>query len=245
MWLHGWPGDYLEFLGLLDLIRKKYSPEELPYHIIVPSLPGYALSSGPSTDKNFDTPGIARIVDELMIGLGFEDSSIGGYVAQGGDVGSYACRPLSKHKACKAIHLNFGLMTHPEGTSPTGSTNIEKRGVEHFNEFASNGSAYAYMHGSRPSTIGFVLSSSPLAQLAWIGEKFLFWADAETRPPIDDILDSLTLYWFTQSFARCMYPYREFYNNTPSTYTIHSDPKYHIEDIATSHGSSRLFRWSG
>jgi len=229
VWLHGWPGDYIEFLGLIDLVRKKYSPEELPYHIVVPSLPGYALSSGPPTDKNFDTPGIARIIDKLMVGLGFENSSIGGYVAQGGDVGSYACRPLSLHKACKAIHLNFALMMHPEGTSPTGATETEKRGVERFNDFASAGSAYAYFHGSRPATVGFVLSSSPLAQLAWIGDKFLAWTDPATRPAIDDILDSITLYWFTQSFARCIYPYREFYSKNEVDYIIHTDPKYHIK----------------
>lgn len=229
VWLHGWPGDYIEFLGVMDLVRQKYSSDKLPYHIIVPSLPGYALSSGPSTEKNFDTPGIARITDKLMIGLGFDKSSIGGYVAQGGDVGSYACRPLSLHKHCKAIHLNFALMSAPEGSSATGYSDLEKWGVEHFNEFATAGSAYAYMHGSRPATIGFVLSSSPVAQLAWIGEKFLFWTDPKTRPPIDDILDSITLYWFTQSFARCIYPYREFYATQPTTYTIHKDPAYHIK----------------
>lgn len=229
VWLHGWPGDYLEFLGLLALIKKKYSADKLPYHIIIPSLPGYALSSGPSTKKNFDTEGIARVVDKLMVGLGFDKSPIDGYIAQGGDVGSYACRPLSLHKSCKAIHLNFALMRCPDGAPEFGETDLEKWGVEHFNDFASRGSAYAYMHGSRPSTAGFVLSSSPVAQLAWIGEKFLFWTDPKTRPPIDDILDSITLYWFTQSFARCIYPYREFYSKDQVDYIVHSDPKYHIK----------------
>ncbi|KAJ9602606.1 hypothetical protein H2200_012799 [Cladophialophora chaetospira] len=229
VWLHGWPGDYLEFLGLMRLVRDKYPADQLPYHIIVPSLPGYALSSGPPADKNFDTEGIARIVDKLMVGLGAEQSSINGYVAQGGDVGSYACRPLSLHRACKAVHLNFGLMRHPEGTSPTGSTEIEAKGVERFNAFASDGSAYAYFHGSRPATVGFVLSSSPVAQLAWIGDKFLCWTDPNTRPSTDDILDSITLYWFTQSLARCIYPYREFYSKNEVDYIVHSDPKYHIK----------------
>ena len=30
------------------------------------------------------------------------------------------------------------------------------------------------------------------------------------------------------SQARCIYPYREFYSSTPTTYTIHSDPDYYI-----------------
>lgn len=33
--------------------------------------------------------------------------------------------------------------------------------------FHASGSAYAQMHGTRPSTIGHVLASNPLALLAW------------------------------------------------------------------------------
>jgi hypothetical protein len=40
-----------------------------------------------------------------------------------------------------------------------------------------------------------------------IGEKFQEWTD-ET-PPLKQILDSITLYWFTESFPRCIYVYRE------------------------------------
>jgi hypothetical protein len=40
-----------------------------------------------------------------------------------------------------------------------------------------------------------------------IGEKFQEWTD-ET-PSLTKILDSITLYWFTESFPRCIYTYRE------------------------------------
>lgn len=39
-----------------------------------------------------------------------------------------------------------------------------------------------------------------------IGEKFLEWTD--TDPALDDILESVTLYWLTDTFPRCIYPYR-------------------------------------
>ena len=45
--MHGWPGSFLEFLPMLDLLREKYTPETLPYHAIVPSSPGYAFSELP------------------------------------------------------------------------------------------------------------------------------------------------------------------------------------------------------
>lgn len=68
--------------------------------------------------------------------------------------------------------------------------------------------AYAAEHATRPGTIGLVLSSSPLALLAWIGEKYLEWAD--TPIPLDTILQLTSLYWFTSTFPRSIYPYRDF-----------------------------------
>lgn len=80
---------------------KKYTPENLPFHVIVPSLPGYGYSSGPSLEKNFTTEGIAAVIDKLMIGLGFGD----GYISQGGDIGSFVSRVLGVNsKTCKAVH---------------------------------------------------------------------------------------------------------------------------------------------
>lgn len=101
LFMHGWPGSFLEFLGTLDVLKKKYKPEDLPFHVIVPSLPGYGYSSGPPTDKNFDMQGIARVMDKLMVGLGFGD----GYIAQGGDIGSFVSRVLgATAPSCKAVH---------------------------------------------------------------------------------------------------------------------------------------------
>ncbi|KAK4940405.1 hypothetical protein LTR10_019511 [Elasticomyces elasticus] len=224
LFLHGWPGSHLEFLGVLDRFRKRYSPEELPFHIINPSLPGYTLSSGPPTSRNFETEDCARVLNKLMVGLGFES----GYIAQGGDVGSYVSRILSaKHDACKAIHLNFSMdLEQPEGVNEADINDAEKKGLKRMRGFIETGSAYAQEHGTRPATIGFVLASSPLALLAWIGEKFIQWTD-ET-PSLEDILDDVTLYWLTQSFPRCIYIYREYHGDS-GAHTPHGDPEYRSE----------------
>lgn len=61
-------------------------------------MPGYAFSSPPPLDKDFNTVDVARIFDKLMIGLGFRD----GYVAQGGDIGSMVGRILAvTSESCK------------------------------------------------------------------------------------------------------------------------------------------------
>ena len=107
--MHGWPGSFLEFLSSLEVLQKKYKPEDLPFNVVVPSLPGYGYSSGPPTDKNFDTEGIARVMDKLMVGLGFGD----GYIAQGGDIGSFVSRVLgATAPSCKAVHRKYPVGLH-------------------------------------------------------------------------------------------------------------------------------------
>ena len=122
--------------------------------------------------------------------------------------------------------VNFCVMTCPD-ESQHGRLKIEdyeKEALARGIDFGKFGTAYAVEHSTRPSTIGFVLSSSPLALLAWlvsrgglqalvltrtrrIGEKFLTWTD--TTPSMDEILASVTLYWLTSTFPRSIYPYRQ------------------------------------
>jgi pimeloyl-ACP methyl ester carboxylesterase len=99
--IHGWPGSFLEHLDVVNELKSKYDEDSLPYHIIAPSLPGSAYSNGPPLDKNFTTEDAARIMDKLMVGIGFGD----GYVTQGGDIGSFVSRILGvTSDACKAVH---------------------------------------------------------------------------------------------------------------------------------------------
>lgn len=101
VFMHGWPGAFLEFLPMLDLLRERYTADTLPFHAIVPSLPGYGLSSGPPADRDFAPRDAARVLHRLMVGLGFG----GGYVAQGGDVGYFLARTMSAlYDECKAFH---------------------------------------------------------------------------------------------------------------------------------------------
>lgn len=101
-------GSFQEFLPLLQLFKTQFNPSNLPYHLIVPSLPGYAFSSSPSVDKNFTVGDIARVLDKLMKDLGFEN----GYVAQGGDIGSRIGRVLAvDHEACKGQYCHSSRLS--------------------------------------------------------------------------------------------------------------------------------------
>lgn len=178
--LHGWPGSFLEFLPIISLVKSHYTPETLPYHLNVPSLPGYAFSSPPPLDRDFRVEDIARVMNQLMLDLGFGS----GYVVQGGDIGSKVARVIAvEHEACKAVHrrsslsektwllltvfsVNFGIMPEPQTADPSKYTALEKTGLQRGREFHRIGSAYALEHATCPSTIAFTVSASPLSLLA-------------------------------------------------------------------------------
>jgi microsomal epoxide hydrolase len=81
-------------------MKQKYNPQTLPYHIIVPSLPGYAFSSSPPLNRDFGMADIGAIMNQLMLDLGFGS----GYIAQGGDIGSRVAKTLGgEYEACKGM----------------------------------------------------------------------------------------------------------------------------------------------
>lgn len=52
-------------------------------------------------------------------------------------------------------------------SSMEGVTDTEMANLEKMQRFWQTGYAYGMEHGSRPATIGLVLSTSPLALIAW------------------------------------------------------------------------------
>ncbi|KAF2010210.1 hypothetical protein BU24DRAFT_496971 [Aaosphaeria arxii CBS 175.79] len=215
VFFHGWPGSFLEFLPIMSLLREKYTPSDLPYHIIAPSLPGYTLSKDLPISKNWTVYDTARIMHKLALSLGFGTS---GYLVQGGDIGSFVSRIIAAtYPECKGMHLNFmHMQVSPPGISPDSITPQEQIGLERCEQFKQTGSAYGREHGTRPATIGHVLSSSPIAQLAWIGEKFLEWTDEDL--PLRTVLADITLYWLCESFPSSIYTYREDYASRDGGY---------------------------
>ncbi len=168
---HGWPGSILEFYDLLDLLRSRYSPQDLPYHVIVPSLPGYCYTSGPPLDQDYAVDIASSAMHNLMIGLGFGS----GYLAQGGDLGSFVSRYLAlTYEECKGMHVNLMMVPPPENARELEMDELEKEALPRGPEFYDHGFGYNLEHGTRTATIGLVLSASPLALLAW-------WVDCEAR----------------------------------------------------------------
>lgn len=62
---------------------------------------------------------------------------------------------------------SVNMMTFKDQPDFNALSALEKRAMESARRWRETGSAYAQEHGTKPSTIGAVLSSNPLALLAW------------------------------------------------------------------------------
>jgi pimeloyl-ACP methyl ester carboxylesterase len=214
LFLHGWPGSIVEFLPLLLKLRSQYNssgPASLPYHIIVPHFVGFGFSDPPPIDREFTHVDNARLVSKLMHILGFGKT---GYVVQGGDLGA-ATAPVvaSIDPACKLVHVNQLNMLPPPGFNVEADIGAGKYAADEVEslmntaEFVKTGTAFIQLDGTRPATAGYIIGSSPISLLAWIGEKMIRWTDKS--PDTDLILTNLSVYWFSGCYPASIYCHRE------------------------------------
>ncbi|KAL2837806.1 epoxide hydrolase [Aspergillus pseudodeflectus] len=216
IFLHGWPGSAVEFLPLLELVKQQYpTAESLPYHILVPDLVGFGFSSRPPMDKDYTYEDNARILVKMMHSLGFTVKN-GGYMTQGGDLGGLVAPKMAvlDPENCRLTHVNMLLMPPPAGTNVEDDiragryTADEVESLRNGMKFHANGAAYAAIQGTRPATCGLAIGSSPVALLAWIGEKFLQWSDPDSRPSLEYILTNVSFYWLTKCYPTSVWIYR-------------------------------------
>jgi pimeloyl-ACP methyl ester carboxylesterase len=203
---HGWPGSFLE---MLDVIPRLAHPERFggdprdAFEVVVPSLPGYAFSA-PAAERGMDPKRIAELWVRLMAGLGFER-----FCAQGGDWGASVSTRIGLcfPGALMGLHLNYIPGSYRpflgDGAQPLGKD--EKAFLESAQNWYESEGAYAHAQATRPDTLAYALTDSPVGLLAWILEKLRDWSDCdgtvERRFSKDVILTHVTLYWVTGTIA--------------------------------------------
>lgn len=198
---HGFPSSVAEFLQLIDPL---VDPADGPaFHVVVPSLPGYAFST-PLSATGWTMARTARAWAELMRRLGYQR-----YGVHGGDIGGGVSGLVASLDGAHVtgVHVVTDPMTAANvatflpGLADRLDENdpVDKLILTRMTEFRTDGSGYLAIQNSRPQTIGYGLVDSPLLQLAWIAEKFEAWTDL----PIDrdQLLTTVSLYWFTGSGA--------------------------------------------
>src|ERR687885_2491949 len=199
---HGWPGSIVEFLDVIEPLtdpRAHGGDLSDAFHAVIPSIPGFGFS-GPTREIGWDTRRIARAWAELMSRLGYER-----YGAQGGDVGAGVSPELGRLDPARVVgvHVNaatVGFMPFPplDEDEMAELTDDEKTRVDMINYFMNEQFGYYALQSTRPQTIAYGLTDSPVGQLAWIVEKFKEWTDSTDVPEDaidrDQMLTNIMLY---------------------------------------------------
>jgi pimeloyl-ACP methyl ester carboxylesterase len=198
---HGYPSSVAEFV---QLIAPLIDPDDGPaFHVVAPSLPGYAFST-PLASTGWSMGRTARAWAELMRRLGYQR-----YGVHGGDIGAGVSGMVASldGEHVTGVHVVTDPLTAANtatflpGMADRLDENdpVDKLILDRMHDFTTDGSGYLAIQNSRPQTIGYGLVDSPLLQLAWIAEKFEQWTDL----PIDrdQLLTTVSLYWFTGSGA--------------------------------------------
>lgn len=86
-----------------------------------------------------------------------------------------------------------------------GLDDVDQKAVSRSEQWSGFGTGYLIEQATKPGTIGAVLESSPVAVLAWIGEKLAY---AKAADPERFLLAEVSLYWFTGTSATCLWFYR-------------------------------------
>ncbi|HRK18142.1 MAG TPA: epoxide hydrolase [Hyphomicrobiaceae bacterium] len=207
--IHGWPGSVFEFLDIIprltDPVRFGGKAEDA-LTIVAPSLPGFGLSFTPG-QKRLGIPEIADCFAELMTVLGYSR-----FFAQGGDWGAFTSSAMGiRHKARVAgIHLNL-LGTNPATPRPAQPTPEEEQYFKEMTVWLTEEIGYTAIQATRPQTLAYGLTDSPVGLAAWIAEKFHVWTDHdgdhETAVSRDDLIANISLYWFTGAIGSSFWPY--------------------------------------
>ncbi|EJD35290.1 alpha/beta-hydrolase [Auricularia subglabra TFB-10046 SS5] len=234
--LHGWPGSSHDFHKVVEPLTNPSNPTAPSFHVVVPSIPGYAFSTWPHR-PSFTIVDISNLYHRLMA----ETLGYNNYAVQGGDWGSLIARIMvSSPKIAPHVriaHLNIysvvptsaqviqalqalvpsflscipGYTTLVNLLSSTLNsllfTPAEQRGIASAVAYGRTGNGYFHLQSTKPLTIGYALVDSPVGLLAYMGDKFYDWSDP-AHLDTRDLIETVALYYLTRSFHTSVLAYQ-------------------------------------
>ncbi|OKL61534.1 hypothetical protein UA08_03313 [Talaromyces atroroseus] len=225
LFLHGWPSSFLEVVNMLPLLVDG-GVDGPAFHVVAPSLIDFGFSSA-SNKQGFNIEQHAEAYHKLMLALGYNE-----YVIQAGDIGYLVTRSIALKygpRHCKAYHLNNAApaeptaTTHPDiharikNTPPTVS---DLAGLARTQEFSTHGNAYYLLQSSKPQTLAYSLTDSPVGLLSWIYEKLIAWSDGYAWTD-EQVLTWVSIYYFSRAGATaCLSLFWENEHRVPTAFEM-------------------------
>ncbi len=199
---HGWPSTFYDFDKLIEPLADPGAHGGNPadaFDVIVPSMPGYAFSERP-TVTGYGPARIAELWDRLMTDMGHAR-----YGAHGGDWGGLVTGLIGWKYPQRAVGIHRLVGGIPRLEPKPGET-AEERRIR-----LADGGGYGHIQSTRPQTLAYGLTDSPAGLAGWIVEKWHAWSDCggdiESRFTKDELLTTISLYWFTETIysSTCLY----------------------------------------
>ena len=201
---HGWPWTFWDMHALAGLLTDAF-------HVVVPSLPGYAFSSplrhSVSMDDTVDL--WARLMTDV---LGYER-----FGAAGGDWGAAVSLLLGHAYPERVIAVHATLPAFPG--LPEDPARPDEFGPEEQDWPARSATrmktarSHISVHRHDPQTLAYALNDSPAGLASWILERRRAWSDCADEHGVRDVeraftLDHLcttfSLFWLTQTIGTSM-----------------------------------------
>lgn len=209
---HGWPGSVFEFYKIIGPLTEPQDFGGDPadaFHVICPSMTGYAWSE-PLSTPGCDVQKVAERQVELVRQLGYPR-----YGVQGGDWGSL----VGPHMALLdpdrvvGIHQNMCPASSSEDPEEAAAHGVVPGPLALTIDYATRQNGYAMIQGLMPDQLGYALNDSPLGLAAWIVHCFYEWGDVEKTPEErftkDELLTNVMIYWLTGSMPYAIRLYLE------------------------------------
>jgi pimeloyl-ACP methyl ester carboxylesterase len=219
---HGWPDSFLRYKKIInkltDPARFGGDPND-SFDVIIPSLPGFGFSDKPEHNGNNNAH-----VAELWIKLMTEKLGYTKFAAAGGDIGSGVTRymALNHPNLLIGIHLtDVGiirdlLMAPDESKLSTAEITYKKTAQQ----WMAQEAGYISIQSTKPQTLSYGLSDSPVGTAAWILEKFRSWSDCngqlENSYSKDELLTNVMIYWLTNTISSSVNMYYENAHSLPA-----------------------------
>lgn len=225
---HGWPGSFHDFHKIIEPLTNPSEPSAPAFHVIVPSIPGYAFSTYPHR-SGFTFVEIGNIYHRLMTDVLEYDK----YAVQGGDWGSFIVRSMvsspeiASHISIAHLNMYFAVPTSAKilrglqaitpsflsyipGLAPLTTfvsntlnsfifTPAERRGISRALVYTHTGNGYFHLQSTKPLAIGYALADSPIGLLSYIGDRYYDWSDPSTLDTMD-LIETIALYYLTRCF---------------------------------------------
>jgi microsomal epoxide hydrolase len=192
--LHGWPSSFVEMHRLAARLA------DAAFDVVVPSLPGHGYSTAPR-DPAFGADHAADVLRTLMVDvLGHRR-----FGAHGGDRGAFVATGLGHRHAADVAGIHLTL---PLGIpAPAGQRSAdEQTWLDATARWHAEEGGYVAIQSTRPRTLSFGLTDSPVGLAAWILEKWRGWCDGDVDRVFsrDDLLTNVTIYWLTGTIGSSM-----------------------------------------